>query len=184
MLKQERLKMNSLSLYQLTHDHQSLLSQLYDYETGEVNKEIEEKLNASSHSIEKKCISVASYIQHLESERAQLDHIKKQIKEREAAYDDKIEGLEKYLKSNMEYHGIEKVECPYFTIRIKNNPYSTEILDESLIPKDYINYKVIEKVETKPDKNAIKEQVLKTGQQIPGAYVSKKTQLKIEIGRI
>ena len=84
----------------------------------------------------------------------------------------------------MEYAGIDKIECPYFTVRIKTNPYSTDILDESLIPKDLINYKVIEKVEAKPDKTRIKEQVLKTGIQVPGACVAKKTQLKIEIDKI
>lgn len=176
--------MNNLSLYQLSHEHSLLISQLYDHETGEVDSAIEEKLSASSQSVENKCISVASYIQHLESEKAQLDHIKKQIKEREAAYEAKIERMERYLKSNMEYAGIEKVECPYFTIRIKANPYSTEILDESLIPKDLMTHRLIEKVEVKPDKNAIKEQVLNSGIQVPGAYVSKKTQLKIEIDKI
>ena len=176
--------MNNLSLYQLTHEHSLLLSQLYDHETGEVNAEIEEKLSASSQSVDKKCLSVASYIQHLESEKAQLEFMKKQIKEREQAYDARIERMERYLKSSMEYSGIEKVECPYFTIRIKTNPYSTEILDESQIPKDLINYRVIEKVEAKPDKTRIKEQVLRTGVQVPGAYVAKKTQLKIEIDKI
>jgi|ERR1700722_5243455 len=176
--------MNNLSLYQLTHEHSLLLSQLYDHETGEVNQEIEDKLSASSQSVDKKCLSVASYIQHLESEKAQLEFLKKQIKEREQAYDAKIERMERYLKSNMEYAGIDKIECPYFTVRIKTNPYSTDILDESLIPKDLINYKVIEKVEAKPDKTRIKEQVLKTGIQVPGACVAKKTQLKIEIDKI
>ncbi len=176
--------MNNLSLYQLTHEHSLLLSQLYDHETGEVNQEIEEKLTSSSRSVQDKCLSVASYIQHLESEKAKLDHFKKQLAEREDAYDDKIERMHRYLKSNMEYADIERVECPFFTIRIKTNPYSTDIIDESIIPKELINYKIIEKVEAKPDKNAIKEQVLKTGIQVPGAYVSKKTVLKIDIGKI
>lgn len=176
--------MNNLSLYQLTHEHSLLLSQLYDHDTGEVNQDIEEKLSNFSQTVKDKCLSVASYIQHLESEKAQLEYLKKQIKEREAAYDAKIERMERYLKSNMEYAGIEKVECPYFTIRIKSNPYSTEILDESLIPVQFINFKEIVKIDKKPDKNAIKEQVLRTGVQVPGAYVAKKTQLKIEIDKI
>lgn len=176
--------MNNLTLYQLTKEHELLLSQLVDPETGEVNLEIEKQLSESSQSIEKKCISVASYIQHLESEKAQLEYIKAQIKKREDAYDVKIERMERYLKSNMEYHGVDKVECPYFTIRIKVNPFSTDILDETLIPKELINYKVIDKVEAKPDKNRIKEQVLRTGIQVPGAYVHKKTQLKIEVGNV
>jgi hypothetical protein len=176
--------MNNLSLYQITHEHSLLLSQLYDHDTGEVNVEIEEKLSASSQSVEKKCLSVASYIKHLESEKAQLDHIKKQIKEREAAYETKIERMERYLKSNMEYSGIDRIECPYFTIRIKSNPYSTEILDESLIPAQFINFKEIIKLDKKPDKNAIKEEVLRTGIQIPGAYVAKKTKLDISVDKI
>ncbi len=176
--------MNSLSLYQLTHDHALLLSQLYDNETGEVNAEIETQLSASSKTVEKKCISVASYIQHLESEKAQLEHMKKQVEERETAYDDKIARMQNYLQHSMEYQGIERVECPYFTIKIKTNPYSTVILDEDLIPKELINYKVIEKVESRPDKERIKEQFLRTGVQVPGTFVMKKKTLKIEIDKI
>jgi hypothetical protein len=176
--------MNNLSLYELTHDHASLLSQLYDHETGEVNLEIEEKLSASSQSIDKKCISVAKYIQNLENEKAQLEEFKNQIKKREAAYDSKIERMESYLKSNMEFHGIEKVECPFFTVRIKTNPYSTEILDKELIPPKFIKTREIVKIEETPDKNAIKEEFLKNGLQIPGTYVTKKTQLKIDIDKI
>lgn len=169
--------MNNTSLYQLTHEHALLLSQLYDHETGEVNAEVENQLSASSKSVKEKCIAVADYIQHLENSLSQLS-------ERKTAYEKKIRQMENYLQYNMEYHGIDKIECPFFTVRIKTNPYSTEILDEELIPIDYMNYKVIEKIEAKPDKTKIKEQFLKTGLQVPGTYVTKKTQLKIEIDKI
>jgi len=170
---------NNLSLYQLTNEHQRLFSQLYNHETGEVDLEVEAQLSALSSTTEKKCISVASYIKHLESEKDQLENLKKQIEQREYEYEKEINRLHDYLKSNMDRQGISIIKCPYFTLKIKSNPYSTEILNEDDIPFRFINVREIVKVESKPDKNAIKEEVLRTGAQVPGAYVHKKTKLEI-----
>jgi hypothetical protein len=51
-----------LSLWQLTNEHEYLLSQLYDSETGEVNEIVQAKLNALEPNIEKKCIAVSQWI--------------------------------------------------------------------------------------------------------------------------
>jgi hypothetical protein len=81
-------------------------------------------------------------------------------------------------------HAQSEVKSPFFTIRLKKNPYSTDITDASQIPIQYMNTREIVKVETKPDKNAIKEEVLKTGVQIPGANVHQKVQLQILIDKL
>jgi hypothetical protein len=176
--------MNNLSLYHLTNEHQRLLSQLYDYETGEVDLEVEAQLSALSDTTEKKCIAIASYMKSIEADKAQLDHFKKELAEREDAYDKKLIQLHDYLKSNMERQKMTEVSCPYFTIKIKKNPMSTDILNEKDIPAHFIKTREIVKVESKPDKNAIKEEVLRTGLQIPGAYVHQKTKLEIITDRL
>ncbi len=80
--------------------------------------------------------------------------------------------------------GITEVKCPYFTLRIKNNPYSTDIVSEKDIPEKYMKSREVIKMEVKPDKNLIKEDVLKTGIQVPGAYVAQKTKLEILTDKI
>lgn len=173
-----------LSLFKLNENYEKLLSQLYDQETGEVNEEVDAQLNALSTSIEDKCKSVGTWIGHMQAEKNRILEMKMLILEREKAYEREIEKTTEYLKSNMERHKIKKITCPYFTITHSINPYGTEIIDEALIPQEFIKTREIVKTESKPDRNAIKESVLKTGIQIPGAIVSQKTKIKFVINKI
>ena len=174
----------SISLYHLGSEYQTLLPQLYDHETGEVNMDIDAQLNALAQTTEKKCIAVASWIESMKSEKKQIEFMKEQILKRESAYDKEINKATDYLDSNMKRCGIKEVKSPYFTIRIKNNPYSTDVFDESLLPERFMKTREIIKTETKPDKNMIKEEVLKTGEQVPGALVQQKTKLEIIVDKI
>lgn len=174
----------NLSLWQLGSEYQNLFSQLYDQETGEVNMEVDARLNDLVPSAEKKCLAVASFMKKLESEERELSLLQQEIENRMASYKKEINRLHDYLKTNMERCNIQEVKCPYFTIKLKKNPYSTEVFDESQLPEKFMVTREIVKVETKPDKNAIKEEVLKTGVQVPGANVSQKTKLVISIDKI
>jgi len=167
------------SLWEMKNEYQMLMSQLYDPETGEVNQEVDAQITALSGNAENKCISVASWIKHIQSEKKQIEFMKEEILKREKAYEKEIEKNMGYLKRNMDDFGISEIKCPYFTLRIKTNPYSTDVFDESQVPKKFMRSREIVKIETKPDKNAIKEEVLKTGVQIPGASVQQIRKLEI-----
>lgn len=171
--------LNQLSLYKLGNEYQQLFSQLYDHETGEINEAVDAQLSALQPVTEKKCIAIGAYIKDLESEKREIEFLKAEIAKREAAYTKEIGKWHTYLQSNMERCGITVVKSPYFTVKLKKNPYSTDIYDEDQIPEKYMKTREIVKVEVKPDKNAIKEEVLKTGVQIPGASVQQKTKLEI-----
>jgi len=174
----------NLSLWEIKKEHHQLLSQLYDYETGEINEEADRQLKSLAITTEEKCIALTNWIKKLEAERNQIAYMKKEILEREAAYDNEIAKRLSYLKSSMEGMGINEIKCPYFTLHIKKNPYGTEILDESQVPPEFMRTRQIIKSETKPDKNAIKEKVLATGLQVAGARVSQKKELKISLTKI
>lgn len=173
-----------LSLYHLGSEYQNLLPRLYDHETGEIDAEVEAQLNALSLTTEKKCLAVASWIQGMEAEKKEIEHLKQQILRREAAYEKEINKAHTYLYDNMKRCGIKEVKSPYFTIKIKTNPYSTEILDQSLVPKQFIKTTTKTVTTESVDKNALKEEVLKTGMQIPGALVQQKTKLEISIDKL
>lgn len=176
--------MNNLSLYQIGTDYQNLFSQLYDHETGEINMEVDAQISALSDTADKKCVAVASFIKKMESDKRELEFLKDEISRRESAFNKEIGKLNNYLETNMVRCGIKEIKSPYFTIRIKENPYSTDIEDESLIPEQFMKTREIVKTETKPDKNAIKEEVLKTGIQVPGAHVLRRTKLEILTDKI
>jgi hypothetical protein len=167
------------SLWEVKNEYQNLLSNLYNHETGEVNMEVDAQLSALSTTMEDKCIAVASWVKQMESEKRQIQYMKEEILKREAAYEKEINKTMDYLERNMLDCKISEIKCAYFTLRIKKNPFSTEIHDESQLPEKFMNEREIVKVERKPDKNAIKEEVLRTGAQIPGAHVYQKTKLEI-----
>lgn len=171
--------LRTISLYEIGSEYQKLLPELYDNETGEINMEIQAQIDALEESGEKKCIAVSSYIKKLEAEECEIKYMKQQILERESAYHKEIDRMHSYLKSNMLRCGISVVKSKLFTIKLKTNPYSTDIDDEEQIPERFMRTREIIKIERKPDKNAIKDEVLKTGIQVPGALVAQKLKLEI-----
>jgi hypothetical protein len=175
---------NSLSLYHLSEQYETLFNQLYDHETGEVNQEIEAQVNALLPQLEAKCIAVGNWIKKLESEKREIEFMKDEIQKREEAYSKAVTKWQDYLKTNMEKNNMTKISCPYFTLKIKKNPLSTDIYDEFQLPSKFMRTKEIVKVEMKPDKEAIKAEVLKTGVQVPGAIVAHKTKLEMSISSL
>jgi hypothetical protein len=175
---------NSLSLYNLNEQYQALFSQLYDRETGEVDEKIEAQVNELLPTIEKKCINVANWIKKLEAEKREIEYLETEIQKRKEAYTGQIDRWQDYLKINMERSGLKSISCPYFTLRIKTNPYSTEVFDEFQVPGRFMKVREVKRIESKPDKEAIKKEVLETGVQVPGARVEQKTKLEISINKI
>jgi Gp157 protein len=175
---------NSLSLYHLSKQYQALFAELYNHETGEVNEEIEVKVNELLPAIETKCINVANWIRKLEAEKREVEFLEQEIQKRKAAYTEEINHWQEYLKKEMQFNKLTFINCPYFTLKVKTNPYSTDIVDEFQIPAKFMKVKEIKRIETKPDKEAIKEEVLRTGIQVPGAHVAQKTKLEISINKL
>lgn len=172
------------SLWSLTRDRQLLLSQLVDYETGEINQEIDDKLTTLDGSIEIKCTNTALFIKQIESEKNSITDAIKQLEERREAYLDKMEKLERYLFNCMKMNNLTELRTPLITTKIKINPYSTDILDETVIPSQYMVTPPPKVQSPKPDKNLIKAHVIETGVQVPGAYVSKKEVLQLLTDKI
>ena len=90
------------------------------------------------------------------------------------AYKNKIEGLKKYLESGMIFSGLKKIDLGVFNISIAKNPPSLNILDEKLIPKEYL-IEQAPKIDNTSIKNAIKE-----GKEIAGCELVQKESLRIK----
>jgi hypothetical protein len=90
---------------------------------------------------------------------AAIDQQIERLQAKKKAVLNKEESLRSYLKKNMIETGINKIECPLFTITLAKAPKIVEILDEDLLPLEFVN------VQTKitPDKVAIKK-ALKDGE--------------------
>ena len=169
----------NLSLYKIGVEYQMLFNRLYDQETGEIDMNVQAQIDALEPSVDKKCIALGNWIKRMEADKKQIEYMKEEILKRDAAYEKEINKWTQYLHSNMTRLKMTEAECPYFTIKVKSNPYSTEITNASILPPQFIKTRTVTKTESSPDKNAIKEEVRKTGVQIPGALVHQKTKLEM-----
>ena len=75
----------------------------------------------------------------------------------------------------MEENQINKIETLHFDLSIRKNPPKAIIEDEEMIPKDFIDAQVIEKVNV----NKVKEE-LKKGASVQGAKLVQETRLDIK----
>jgi len=80
--------------------------------------------------------------------------------------------LKSYVESNMRAAKIDKVKGRLFTLAFQKNPPSVEVMDESLIPSDYI------KTVTSVDRKLILE-ALKAGQAVTGCEIRQSESLRI-----
>ena len=80
--------------------------------------------------------------------------------------------LKNYIKDNMLQLDKTKIKGDLFSISIRNNAESVEILNEKELPEDAF------KVTRTPDKTAIKE-ALKKGHEVTGATLKRSQSLQI-----
>lgn len=166
-----------MNLYQISEQYKCELEALfYDQDTGEVNETSLAKINSMQSDFNDKCIAVASFIKNIEAERDMVNKAKKEISDRESRLNREVEWLENYLLTNMKKCGITEIKSsPYFLIKVKKCPFSINIEDESLIPKEFFKAKEILSV----DKAKIKEELHK-GIFIPGASLHQNLRLEIK----
>lgn len=163
-----------MKLYEIANEYQNILEQSFNEETGEVNENALSKLDEISVQLHEKGIAVASYIKNIDAERKAIEEAKKAMAEREGKLNKEIDYLTQYLQNNMEKCGISEIKSPYFVIKLKKCPYSTDIIDESLIPDEYRKVKAVVSI----DKVKLKEEML-AGVVVPGVALKQNNRIEI-----
>ena len=105
-------------------------------------------------------------IEALDNEIKRLQAMKDSIKK-------KLDKFKTYIKSSMIVNNIEKIETPLGTIKFTKST-TTEIYDESLIDKKFIEVVTTEKISKEKIKAA-----LKAGEEVQGAKLVENKNLKI-----
>lgn len=163
-----------MNLYKISNEYQMILSETFNQETEELSENVLARLDEITDKMEEKGIAVASYIKNLEAERNAIEDAKKEMAARESRLDRKAIWLTSYLQSNMERCGISEIKSPYFVVKIKKCPFSTEIFDEESIPNEYKKTKEVVSI----DRIKIKEEIL-AGVVIPGVRIKQNNRLEI-----
>lgn len=140
-----------------------------DPETGEIVN-IEE-IEALQMDFAEKAENVACWIKNLEAEIKALDEQEKTFKARKKADEKKVESLKQYLSGALDGQKFSTERC-VVSFRRTNK---VNVLDESIIPAEYMT----EKVTKEPNKTAIGA-AIKSGMDIPGCELVKSLSMSVK----
>jgi hypothetical protein len=169
----EQLTLLRRSIYDIRMDHVGLI-QLIEDNDGEVTPDIEEALMLTSEELEAKALSYGFVVKHFEDEEAIIKAEISRLSLRLAHAQNKKELFKRTLSDAMQQFGIEKIETATLRLSFRKSQ-SVEILDETIIPEDYVDTKMT----TTISKTRIKE-ALKEGKVVPGASLSTNQNLQIK----
>lgn len=165
------------ALYQLTGNILELSRIASDDSTDEQLAEaLQETMNANELEFNDKAVGIVHVANALSSNTVAIDDEIKRLTARKKAIENRKTQIVEYLRINMEASNITKIECPLFTITLRKGVDVVHLVDEKLLPDEYINIKTV----ISPDKREILKH-LKAGEHIPGAEIAKgKTSLLIK----
>lgn len=166
-----------MKLYEIASELESLID---EYNSTDMQAEQQSALELSMTqlklSFNEKAVSVAKYVINTDSEiealKNEIERLSAQVKYREK----RKEWLKKYLLDQMLVLDLNEVKDAITTIKIKNNPPSVVIENESLVPE---SYKRIIPATTAIDKMEIKK-AWENGVGVAGTKIERKLSLSIK----
>lgn len=150
------------------------IAMMLDNAGGELTLEIEEALAENTSLIKMK---VDAYCSVIEAMKAKADYAMSRMKEWEkvvSVCERSVENLSERLKHGLETLELGEVHGLEFTARLQANPGKVIIMNESLLPGEFIQTRV--ETTTTPIKKAIKEAIEK-GQDVPGARLERSSRI-------
>lgn len=153
------------SLYEIDAEIMSCI----DFETGEIIDP--ERLEALQMERGRKIENVALWVKNLKADLTAYKAEKEAFAERERQAKDKIESLSKWLTRALDG---QKFSTSKVAVSFRKSE-AVEIVDETKIPKKFIR----KKIETAPDKTAIKE-AIKNGLKVRGAALVENQNISIK----
>ena len=169
-----------MKLYELTQEEKhlnDLFLAAIDEETGEIkDSEILDELEAEfKTALTNKSAGIIKAIREQEEKINGTENEIKRLQNLKASRTKVLERFKDYIKFNLKNMDIKKVETSLGTISLRVNPPSTDIFDESILPKKFFK----EKVTYTASKTDIKK-ALQNGEEVPGARLVVNTNLNIK----
>jgi len=136
-------------------------------EDGEMDEQtLADTLDGLQGDIKVKAEGLLMYVANIGSDVDSIDNEIKRLTARKRVMVNHQNALREYLRYNMDVGGIQKIECPLFTITLKKPAPMVVIDDESALPEKYIMTVV-----TKSPVKADIMKALKAGKDVPGAHL-------------
>lgn len=156
-----------MNLYELSVAFQEVQNMDLDPEV------MQDTLDSIEDAIENKAENIAKLVRNLESDVSAYKEEEDRLKTKRQATENKVKWLKTYLEDNMKLTGKTKFKSGMFNFSIQKNPASVNILDERIIPEEFLIPQL-----PKIDKTSLKE-ILKRGIEVPGAELKQTEGLRI-----
>lgn len=159
------------ALYEIDQAIADTIEIYTDQETGELSEEAFEALEALGELRDTKVENVALYYKDMLATAEAIKKEADQLTARRKVYENKAEGLKRYLE--MATNG-QKFETSRVDIRYRRSE-AVDIIDSAKIPEEYLTVKVTET----PNKKLIKD-AIKAGQAVTGAVLTERQNIQIK----
>ena len=161
------------SLYKIDRELMALLEAIAEQE-GEITPEQDEQLAINRYELETKAVDYSMAILQLNAWVEMADKEANRVTAIKNAYKKTSETLKQRITDAMERYDIKEVKDATIKVSLRKS-VQTIIDDLDQVPKQYKTVKV----ETTPDKTAIKK-AIQEGEIIEGAHLEEKNNLQIK----
>lgn len=167
--------MSDLTLYQIASEYRQAADRLVELDIDE--QTVADTLESISGDLITKAQNVAFVIRNLEASAEQIQIAIEQMQTRAQTYAERAERIRAYLLQNMLMSGVQKLECPYFKLAVRENPAKVVIDDERQVLMAYMTDPP--PPPPKPDKKLI-ARAIKDGGDVPGCRIEYSQRLEIK----
>lgn len=127
-------------------------------------QELLEKMVSQEDDWESKAVNVGKFLNQLSLDEKQIDTEIERLIRKKKSLGNAYTNLHDLLLWQMQEFGKEEIKNPILSIKVRENPLSTVIKDESLVPNEYKT----EKTTITVNKAALKAKFTELGEMIPG----------------
>lgn len=167
------------TLYEIAKEFQAVAQWIDDAEElpdADKAGTVEATLTALGDVLHDKAQNIAAIIRNTEVTIDAMKDAESRLKERRNALERKRDWLNSYLLTGMQQAGIDKIECEYFRVALKNNPPKVVLSADAKLPIEYMR---MPEIKPEPDKKAILDD-LKQGVVIDGARLEYSQRVEIK----
>ena len=159
------------SIYEITDKYRFIQQMI---EEGTPPEVFAEALQSVDGELTEKLENYASVIKNIESDIVGIKAEEGRLAERRKAMENSIKRMKENMQSAMEVAGQTKVKGEKFNFTVQKNPPSLKVLDENLVPREYVEVEEVIKI----DKKAILHE-LKAGVEISGVEIQQGESIRI-----
>lgn len=163
------------ALYVLAGEYRAAAEKLAELDLDP--QTVADTLEGLSGDLEQKAVAVAMVARNFDATAVAIKEAEAAMAARRKAIENRSAGLRNYLLACMQSTGIKKIDCPHFTLSVRDNPPAVDVFDAAQIPAEYMRQP--EPPPPAPDKAAIKE-AIKAGRDVPGARLTQGQRLDVK----